>query len=114
MPKQNNHNKRTHDSLLDRVYDALEERYGYDVEKEVDYEAGELDIIRYENGKPTVYYEVKSNHRVANYQKAEKQIKRFINYKEGTINTDKMDIYRNGVYISQSEIGGKIKAEKVL
>jgi len=110
-----NHDKKTHDSLVQRVAAELEERYGYDVDTNVEYVHGEVDVARYDkNGQIIRYYEVKSNDLWCNYKKARKQTKRFINYQEGTIDIQEMDTMRRGIYISQDGIGGDIRAERTV
>lgn len=109
------HDKSTHDSLVQRIAAELEERYGYDVDTHVEYVQGEVDVARYDDsGQIIRYYEVKSNDLWCNYQKACSQTKRFINYKEGTIDIQEMDTMRRGIYISQDSIGGDIRAERIV
>jgi len=108
------HDKQTHDSLVDRLANALQERYGHEVDTHVQYREGEVDVAVYDDGAITRYYEVKSNDLWCNYKKSTKQIKRFINYKEGTVKKDKMDTTRRGVYVSQKEIGGEFTVKRII
>jgi Holliday junction resolvase-like predicted endonuclease len=110
-----NHNKNTHDSLVDRVYNELLKRYNYRLKKEVEYQYGELDIARYDtHGNIIAYYEVKSNNTYRSYQKAKKQTKRFINYQKGTIDIEKMKQPTRGIYVSQSKLQGELEVERTV
>lgn len=110
-----NHNKETHDSLVDRVTRELRSRFNYKVRKEVEYKYGELDIARYDRHDNIIaYYEIKSNHTVRNYNKALKQTKRFINYQKGTINIEEMEQPTRGIYVSQKELQGELEVERTV
>ena len=103
------HNNRTHDRLVRRVKEEFKKRWRINLVPHYHYSQGEMDLVRFQNGSPTVAYEIKSNNLNQNMFKAHEQLERFHEFHK-----NQFGIYVRGVYITQKSLDGDLEAYRMI
>jgi len=89
--------KTKHDKLTDKIYKELK-RLNIDwIQKNVEYDLGECDLLLKIDNQ-MIYYEIKSNFSRKSYNKGIKQIHRFMNYFPGNIGVFYSPQYTEVIY----------------